>query len=246
MKEPCPLLDSNGRWKVNLEKSAEREQFQTWDQIERRINRGGLSKEEIAELWSVLFLDKEQVVELLAHVKENARYGFIYPMFAFTAYTGARRSEVLRSHIDDFDFVHNQVHIREKKRRKDKRKSTRWVPLHPNLRSVIESWLDIHPGGPFTIQPPLEMPRAKPRTEYSGLTINQANCHFGAVLKNSRWSVLTGFHVLRHSFGSNLARTGKVPTDEIALWMGHTTMEMKRLYRHLFPQDGVEKISVLS
>jgi len=113
----------------------------------------------MSELWSVLFLDQEQVAELLAHVKENARYGFIYPMFVFTAYTGARRSEVLRSQIDDFDFVYNQVYIREKKRRKDKRETTRVVPLHPNLHSVIESWLEVHPGGPFTIQPPLVMPR---------------------------------------------------------------------------------------
>lgn len=30
VKEPCPLLDSNGRWKLNLEKSTEREKFQTW------------------------------------------------------------------------------------------------------------------------------------------------------------------------------------------------------------------------
>ena len=39
-------------------------------------------------------------------------------MFMFAAYTGARRSEICRSQIDDFDFDQKQVLIRERKRRK--------------------------------------------------------------------------------------------------------------------------------
>jgi len=57
---------------------------------------------------------------------------------------------------------------------------------------------------------------------------------------------MRGFHVLRHSFGLNLARSGKISSDVIAKWMGHTTEEMKELYQHLFQQDGVEQIKVLS
>jgi integrase len=30
-------------------------------------------------------------------------------MFAFAAYTGARRSEILRSQVDDFDFEGNDT-----------------------------------------------------------------------------------------------------------------------------------------
>ena len=52
--------------------------------------------------------------------------------------------------------------------------------------------------------------------------------------------------MLRHSFGSNLVRSGQVSSDVVAKWMGHTTEEMKELYQHLFPQDGVEQINVLS
>ena len=187
--------------------------------------------------------DNEQVCELLTYVQGAARYEFVYPMFAFAAYTGARRSEILRSQIDDFDS--NQVLIRERKRKKDKKYSTRHVPLHPTLRLVMEEWFAIHPGGPYTIQCPKEMPRRKPLTEFSGLTVNQAHRHFEMTLEESKWSVVTGFHVLRHSFSSNLIRSGKVPSDVVAKWMGHTTMEMRELYQHLFPQDGLNHISVL-
>ena len=64
-------------------------------------------------------------------------------------------------------------------------------------------------------------------------------------LQTHSGEVLRGFHVLRHSFGSNLARSGKVPRDTIAKWMGHSTEEMKDLYQHHFPQDGQSQIEAL-
>lgn len=245
VKTRCPLVTESGRWIIQFEKRAEHERFRTWDEIERRIKRGGLSKEETEELWKGLYLDQSQVMELLTQVQETARHDFIFPMFAFTAYTGARRSEIIRSRIDDIQFDTNQILIRERKRRKDKKETTRLVPLHPKLRSIMTDWLEYHPGGPYTIQCPKRMPRRKPLNEFAGLTVDQAHRHFEATLKKSKWSVVTGSHVLRHSFGSNLIRTGKVPSDTVAKWMGHTTMEMRELYQHLFPQDGLEHISVL-
>ena len=49
-------------------------------------------------------------------MKKAAQHPFIYPMFVFAAHTGARRSEILRSQVDDFDFQSRTVQIREKKR----------------------------------------------------------------------------------------------------------------------------------
>ena len=85
---PCPLLRPNGRWRIILEKPDEQINFQTSDQITRRIDRGGLTNIEISEQWGSLFLDEEQVADLLAHVKSTASFPFIYPMFVFAAYTG--------------------------------------------------------------------------------------------------------------------------------------------------------------
>jgi len=241
ISSPCPLLDENGRWRMTFEKPDSRGKFLTWNQIERRIARGGLSEEEVSTLWKGLFLDNEQVCELLQYVKSAARHSFIYPMFAFVAYTGVRRSEIVRSEIDDFDFSAEQILIRERKRRKDRRGSTRLIPLHPKLRQIMTEWFERHPGGRFTIAPPLTMLyRKKSAKPTDRLTLGQAHRHFQTTLKHSKWTVIRGFHVLLHSFGSNLVRTGKVPSDVVAKWMGHTTEEMRELYQHLFPQDGLE------
>jgi len=166
-------------------------------------------------------------------------------MFAFTAYTGARRSEICRSEIDDFDFDQNQVLIRERKRRKDLAATFRYVPLHPKLRKIMTNWFEQHPGGHKALVLPLRMRGQPHREEHLELTPNKATKHFEAAIRKTKWEVISGFHVLRHSFGSNQSHSGEVSSETIGKWMGHTTDEMRELYQHWFPQDGVEKISVL-
>ncbi len=241
----CPLLGPSGRWKLQLPKPPEKTRFQTRAQIERRIGRGGLSGEAIDDLWKGLYLDEAQISSMLVHIKKNALHPFIYPMFAFTTYTGARRSEVVRAHIDDVDFDSNQIMIRERKRRKHLSASTRFVPLHPQLRSILQEWLAIHPGASHLFVRANVIPKGPRQAAPKKLTLDQATHHFKQTLRESEHSVVAGFHVLRHSFGSNLVRSGRVPPHVVAQWMGHTTEEMKQLYQHLFPQDGVAQISVL-
>src|SRR5262249_31579868 len=141
-------------WKMadlTLPKTDEKPPFQTWDQITRRIERGGLTEEEQADLWECLWLDQDQTCECLAWVKENGTYPFIYPMFAFAVYTGARRSELVRSERDDWDFEAGSVSIRQKKADRSKTFTRRNVPIHPDLADVMRKWFDEHPGGPWTI-----------------------------------------------------------------------------------------------
>jgi integrase len=238
VQQPCPIKDPNRprKWAVKIPKQEETEKFMTWAEIKRRIARGGIEAQQEKELWKYIFLDEKLVTELLKHVKETAKHSFIYPMFVFAAYTGARRSEICRSMIDDFKFDDGLVMIRERKRRKDLASSTRQVPMHPKLKTVMWDWFKSHPGGQFAIATPLSLPRRKSRAEFTMLSRKEAHYHFKETLAESKWKVIRGFHVLRHSFGAISTRAG-VPMNVIAKWMGHTTDEMMKLYQHLFPQD---------
>jgi len=245
VKADCPIYNEARKWAVSIPKPTEKEKFQTWKQIETRIARGGLSPARAKELWESLFLEESQVQELLSHVKNHALHDFIYPMFAFAAYTGARRGEIRRSEIEDFRFDEGLLMIRERKRRKSMAQTFRFVPLHSQLAEVMREWLTKHPGGQYSIAPPQNMAKRAPKVSFAPMGLYEMHHHFKFTLKDSKWKVLRGFHVLRHSFGSNLARSGKVPRDTIAKWMGHTTEEMKDHYQHLFPQDGQSQIEVL-
>jgi integrase len=215
-------------------KTAEKPPFQTRAEIEEQITRGGLTEEEKRELWNSLFLTLPEVAEFLEYVRLNARHDWIYPMFCFAAHTGARRSEILRSRIADFDFQAKSVLIREKKRVKGRR-TTRRVPLSAFLAKVMREWFDAHPGGIYAISQPLKIFRSKKtRADFVPVTIDESNHHFNATIAGGKWEVIPGWHCFRHSFASNCAARG-VDQRLINAWLGHQTEDMARRYAHLIP-----------
>jgi integrase len=244
----------------------------TWAEIEGRVARGGLNEEQIYELWDCLFLDPQQVAKLLDHVKQDATAPFVYPMFVFIAHTGARRSEMVRSQIEDIDFRSDQVCLREKKRRRSRKLTFRHLPMSPLLREVMEAWLNNdHPGGPHTFCQAEIVARSRKRSKTTGhkgertrattlkgrlsevrerterpgqepLTKYEATDHFKDALAGSKWEVVHGFHVFRHSIASNLAMAG-VRQEVIDGWLGHQTQEMRERYRHLFLQEKQDALA---
>jgi integrase len=257
---------------LKYEKGEPRPPFMTWGEIEGRISRGGLDAKQTEELWECLFLDKQQTAELLAYVKEHATESFVYPMFVFVAHTGARRSEMCRSQVEDLDFENNQVCIREKKRDRSVKLTFRHVEMSPLLREVMQAWLkDGHPGGPYTFCQGEVVARSRKRSRTTGhkgdktrattlkgrlagvreraerpgqepLTRNEATHYFKQTLAGGKWEVVPGFHVFRHSLASNAAAAG-VRQEVIDRWLGHQTEEMRKRYRHLLPKEKQEAIS---
>jgi integrase len=255
---------------LKFPKTDEKPPFQTWEEIERTIGLGGLSELQQGDLWDCLFLTLHELEELLEFVKANAAHEWIYPAFAFAAHTGARRSEVLRTKLTDVEFSGETVLIHEKKRSKGKR-TTRRVPLSPFLAGVLKEWLVVHPGGPHlfchqggvfrskkrsrttghlnekvrptSLKGRLATVRQRERPAQAAITRDEAHDHFQRTLAGGKWKVLRGWHVLRHSFISNCAARG-VDQRLIDDWVGHTTEEMRKRYRHLIP--SVEKKAIRS
>jgi len=225
-------------------KEEEKPPFQTWEEIERKIARGGLSDTEQAELWDCLFLTLPEIKELLEFVRMEARQPFIYPMFVFAAHTGARRSEMMRSEIDDVDLEGKTALIREKKRVRGKL-STRRVPLSPVLVKVMRDWLKNHLGGKYTFCLGCKLRWAgKTREAGTQLTPHEAHDHFKRTLAGSKWEKIRGWHIFRHSFCSNCAAKG-IDQRIINAWVGHQTEEMVQRYRHLIPNQQQEAIRVV-
>lgn len=222
--------------KIKKPRRNQKPPFMAWEEIETRVNRGGLEPADVAELWDCLFLRETEIAAFLKHVTEEVKkfpaYPYLFPAIAFCAYTGARRSEMFRCLIDD---VSQSILIREKKRQRDRRITFREVPLHGELRTILDSWLAVHPGGQILF------------CKNSGKPLDDKTSRdaFKSVARESKWKVLRGYHVLRHSFASNLARHG-VDQYKIDELMGHQTEEMRQRYRHLFPEDRRQAISMLS
>jgi integrase len=203
-----------------------------------------MSDDEQADLWDCLFLTLPEIAELLQDVQRKAKHPFIYPMFAFAAHTGARRSEILRSRLDDIDMAGQVITIREKKRVPGKL-TTRSVPISPFLSEILHRWISNHPGGNHTFCQSVGVPHSrKDRVGFQPITPDEAVDHFKRTLGNTKWDKLRGWHVFRHSFCSNCAAAG-IDQRIINAWVGHQTEEMVRRYRHLIPnqqQDAIRRV----
>ena len=249
-------------------KTEEKPPFMTRAEIERRIASAARPRKQVRELWNCLFLTLPEVAEFLEFVRETAIHAWIYPMVAFVAHTGARRSEAIRALVEDVDFEAGTVMIREKKRVKGKR-TTRRVPLSPFLAGVLRDYLKDHPGGQTLFAVEEEVERSSKRSRTTGhqngetrptslkgrlstvrlrdrpgiipLTRDEAHDHLERTLRGSKWAVMKGWHVLRHSFASNCAAKG-VDQRLIDSWMGHQTLEMRKRYQHVIPSKEGDAI----
>jgi integrase len=216
--------------------------FQTREEIERRIAAGGLKKKDIAELWDCLYLTLPDVEEVLRDIHAKALQAWVYPMCCLVAYTGARRSEALRALVTDVDFQNQSMLLRERKRAKG-RATTRRVPLAPQLVAVLQEWLAVHPGGQQLFAQAGVVARSK--TSRKGalpVTPDEAHDHLKRALADTKWSIMRGYHVFRHSFISLAASRG-IDQRLIDEWVGHQTDEQRRRYRHLYPTTQQEAIS---
>lgn len=223
-------------------KGKEKPPFLTFGEAVRRTE--NMADADAAEWWESVFLDLNELGELLVDVKARARQDFIYPLFVFAAHTGARRSEMLRSKLDDLDFRSGIVTLHERKKAHDKR-TTRQVPMSPLLRATLRDWLRIHPGGDFTFAQSVDIPMSrKNRIAPMPLSKNEIHDHFRRTLQGTKWERLRGWHVFRHSFCSNCAAKG-IDQRVINAWVGHLSEDMVRRYRHLLPEQRQNAIAAV-
>jgi integrase len=247
--------------RVTLAKVQEKPPFQTRQEIERQVALGGLDEAQTQALWQALYIRPNELAELLRFVKGQKRAPWLYPLVATAAYTGMRRSELIRAEIGDVDFNAMTLVVRERKRKRGER-TTRRVSLLPALKAILQAWLKVHPGGRALFCHGEVVAHSKKRSELTGfvgkgrpttshgrlagvhrrltvgttpLTQSEVQDHFRRCLKGTKWEVLPGLHCLRHSFVSCLASSG---CDQriIDEFVGHQTDEQRQRYRHIFPE----------
>lgn len=94
-----------------------KERFRTSKEILERIVRNNLDEAQAQWLWSSLYLTKPQLDECLTYVRANASEPWMDPIAAIA---GARRSEIIRAEVDDFDLNNGFWDAPELKRDTDK------------------------------------------------------------------------------------------------------------------------------
>jgi integrase len=218
---------------VMVARPKSKERFRTPTEIRKNVKTA--TKEKQAEMWEACFLDKDELKEFLMHSEQFAGPRWLHPVIATCSYAGLRRSEWMRSRVEDWDFKNNNLIVRETKRRHNVQHSTRAIEMNTHFAPIIREYLRSHPGGDLMFV-------QSPNTE---ITPHQAVDGWNALVANTKWANLRGYHVLRHSFCSNLHIAGEAPQMMIDRWMGHQTEEQRARYRHLHPTERTRAIDSL-
>jgi integrase len=221
-------------------KGEEKLPFMTWAEIERRIADGGDPK----ELWECLYLTEPEINEFLDFVQARKAPPWVYPMCVMTAHTGARRSEMLRAERQDVDLAAGVITIREKKRVRGQTTSRR-VPMSKRLKEALASLPNagVRLLGNLTVQAAQQgFMRVVGKRKSTAKSRKARERKEGK--SRTKWAVLRGYHVLRHSFISALATRG-IDQRIINELAGHTTEAMARRYRHLYPSTKEAAIKLV-
>ncbi len=226
------LSASPGACLPSIKGGKDRPPFRTLAEINRIIARGGLSREEVLDLWECLHLAPVEIAGALALVSANAQEDLTFLLHAIPAYTGMRRGEVLRLRWLDVSFDDGFVTARSRKQSHQRTETARRIDLHPELKQKLLEWRRRRSRGQYLICD---------ATTLEPIGKDRANRLFWQPLRGTEWCLDSkrnwfkiGFHTYRHSFASNLAARG-VDQRIIDEFMGHTTQAMTLRYRHLFP-----------
>jgi site-specific recombinase XerD len=98
-------------------------------------------------LWECLYLRVDEIDQVLNEVQIANLSTFLYPMLVLAAHTGARRSELLRSQIQDVNFDGGTLTLRERKR--DKTLNVRHDAFRCRIefvRQLRAGWMANAPG----------------------------------------------------------------------------------------------------
>jgi integrase/recombinase XerC len=151
-------------------------------------------------------------------------------------YAGARISEVVALDVQDVRLSRRIGELRLY----GKGGKVRTVPLKPQLRTALAVWIEQRAAWPGAERPALFLNRTGERLSATG-----ASEILTAVTAGARFEDPATAHVLRHTFGTTLARAG---TDlvTVAELLGHSRVETVRVYSKPTKADKVRALGHLT
>lgn len=160
----------------------------------------------------VEFLSRDQLTQLLANMEPSAR-----ALAMFMAYTGARFCEARIVERADIRTMDDQSMVRLRHRKgRDGVWRERWVPLHPELQALLRKV-------GYTEGPMLRTEQGE-RWSANGKGLRD---HMHKVARSLGFDARP--HVLRHTFGTLLAKEGG-DIRLLAELLGHAALDQTRKY----------------
>lgn len=157
------------------------------------------------------------------------------PVVMTAFYAGLRRKEIINLEWQHVNFDERTLTITESKSGKERK-----VPIRSKLFNVLKAWhrKESKPKSG------LVFPSRKAFTENIKMSGRNITRVFKYYTRKANLSEGVNFHGLRHSCGTELMRLG-FDINEVAKILGHSSIEVTRIYEHLTTKDMTDKMEKL-
>ena len=202
----------------------------------------------VAPQVDIRFLDETELEALLRAEQDDELGRVLRVMYLTAALTGLRQGELLGLRWRDVDWQARQVRVRRAYVRGEfgtpkSTRSARSVPLHDRVgaeldrlhqASAFKSDDDLVFGHPVLGHP---LDRSKVLKRFKAAVKAAGVGQFKDVVRGGKVErkPLTRFHDLRHTFGTRVAASGKVPMRTHQQWMGHSSPKTTQIYADYAP-----------
>jgi len=173
--------------------------------------------------------DKKMAKQIVT--KAQSRVWF-RPVVSVAFYGGLRIKEIVNLQWQQVDFHNKLIIVTSTKSGKE-----RVVPMQAQLFNILNGW-HRYQNKPKT---GLVFQSEKNRSKQIKLSKHNISRVFKFYAKEANLSDNINFHGLRHSCGTELLRMG-FDINEVAKILGHSSLEVTRLYEHLTPKDLSDKM----
>jgi site-specific recombinase XerD len=197
-----------------------------WDYIQENPFKKIKAPKQVKSL--PIFLNKEEFQKIL----NNTKHQFLKDIFITAFYTGMRLSELLNMKCSWVNFNQKLITVKNSNSFTTKSKEERIIPIHQKVKEVLIKRYSTNGKSNFIFY----------RTEGIQLNNNFVSKQFKKAVRQAGISDEIRFHSLRHSFASNLVRSGS-NLYVVKELLGHKDIKTTQLYSHLEKQCLTEAIS---
>tara|TARA_R110000824_G_scaffold23657_2_gene84421 strand:+ start:194 stop:1699 length:1506 start_codon:yes stop_codon:yes gene_type:complete len=204
-----------------------------------RLNAEGLPVDD-AMGWKEIFFSADELAEFISVVRELLEDSKdlndlrVFGSVMFSAFTGARRSELLRVRRTDIQLDSRKVRLMLRKGETEKKYRIHWMPLHDTLATFLETYLQQIPAEQECIFAENDQ-HLLASGDFTDTGVRDKANRLGKLLRNvltgTKFQYVAGFHIYRHTLNSMLVNASG-DTDQVMGIIGHKTRRINELYQH--------------
>ncbi len=223
------------------ELSQDGDDWATMEQRQQQLEKLGLPSD-AKRAWKDVFFSEQEAADLVEFLEQklagskNWNDQRLLAAIICSAYTGARRSELVRVKRADIDLEAETIKFRLLKGRGKKSFVSHTMPLHSQLRDFLADFLNRLPESQVCV-----FTENDSHLQNDGILFDDRNTRTKAnklgqmltgALKGTRFELVSGFHIHRHTLNTMLANAGN-DTKLVMSIIGHKTERISLRYQHL-------------